>query len=290
MTEVSARIGLERRAAEIAALLPDLVAQAEAAAQVVLAGRHPRQKAGRSDTFWQFRDYAHGDPVSSIDWRQSARLDRRLLVRQTEWEQPQTFCLWCGGDEDFDFAGDVQDPKRFIGQVLALAMGMIALRAGERVAIWGSDEPARAGHQLSPLLAETLLQTETGLEKLAPRAGAMHLLVSDFHTDPKLLQDLFARIRDVRGHVVAVVVEDPSEEQFSFEGSRRFEGPRGETRRFFGDAAAIRAEYLEARSEHHRALSASVRGPNEDVLFHRTDRPLPPILRQVSQRFGEDML
>ena len=288
MTDASARLTLERRASEVAALLPDLVAKAQAAAQVVLAGRHPRQKAGRSDTFWQFRDYAQGDPVSSIDWRQSARLDRRFLVRQTEWEQPQTVCLWCGGDEDFDFAGAVKDTKRFIGQVITLALGMIALRAGERVAIWGSEEPPKAGHQIAPLLAETMLRTETDLSQLQPRPGAIHLLVSDFHTEPQKLQDAFTRIRDAHGHAVAVVVEDPSEEQFGYEGSRRFEGPRGETRKFFGDASAIREAYLTARAEHHMGLRQAVRGPNEAVIFHRTDKPLPPLLLALSQHFSEE--
>lgn len=288
MTDASARIALERRSAETAALLPDLVAKADAAAQVVLAGRHPRQKAGRSDTFWQFRDYTPGDPVASIDWRQSARLDRRLLVRQTEWEQPQTFCLWCGGDEDFDYAGDVKDTKRFVGQVITLALGMIALRAGERVAIWGPEEPPRAGHQVSPLLAETLIRSETKLDQLQPRSGAIHLLVSDFHTEPEELHRAFDRVRDVRGQAVAVVVEDPSEEEFAYQGSRRFEGPKGEARKFFGDTGAVRAAYLEARAAHHDALRRAVRGPDEAVIFHRTDQALPPLLMQISQRFAEE--
>lgn len=289
MTDASARLKLERRASETAAVLPDLVAKADAAAQVVLAGRHPRQKAGRSDTFWQFRDYTPGDPVSSIDWRQSARLDRRLLVRQTEWEQPQTLCLWCGGDEDFDFAGDVQETKRFVGQVISLALGMIALRAGERVSVWGSEEPPRAGHQVTPLLAETMIRTECDLTSLQPRSGAMHLLVSDFHTEPQSLHDVFTRVREAQGHAVAVVVEDPSELEFGYEGSRRFEGPKGQSRKFFGDASAIRQAYLEARAQHHSQLRAAVRGPNEAVLFHRTDASLPPLLLQLSQHFAGEV-
>nr|WP_233061230.1 DUF58 domain-containing protein [Parvularcula mediterranea] len=250
-----------------------------------MSGRHPRQKEGRSDTFWQFRDYAQGDPVSSIDWRQSSKLDRRLLVRQTEWEQPQTVLLWCGGGEDFDY-GSGEETKRFRGLTITLALAILALRSGERVGIWGSEEPPRAGQHALPLIAEELLRQGAELPRVAPRQGALVLLVSDFHDDPQALSDAFTRIRDARGHATAIVVEDPKETDFPFQGSQRFEGPRAERRKFFGEASAVREGYLDLRQQHHAALSDAVRGPGEAVLFHRSDEPTTPLLLQVNQIFA----
>ncbi|GGY42178.1 DUF58 domain-containing protein [Parvularcula lutaonensis] len=287
MTDAAARTSLERRAQEAAARLPDLLAAADQAAQVVLAGRHPRQKEGRSDTFWQFRDYAHGDPVSSIDWRQSARLDRRLLVRQTEWEQPQTILLWCGGGDDFDYQGEGAEAKRFRGQTVALALGILALRSGERVGLWGSPEPSRAGNQAASMIADQLLRQDAELGGHLPPNGALCLFVSDFHDDPQKLHDAFQRVRDARGHPVAVVVEDPAEERFPFQGSRRFESPRGTARKFFGEAGAIRDAYVGLRTEHHDALRSAARGAGEAVLFHTTDQPVAPLLLQLSTLFSE---
>lgn len=289
MSEGRPRMELERRAAEAAARLPDLIAAADHAAQIVTAGRHPRQKAGRSDTFWQFRDYAHGDPVSAIDWRQSARLDRRLLVRQTEWEQPQTIFLWCGGGDDFDY-GSAGEPKRFRGQVLSLALGILALRAGEQVGIWGDPEPPKSGVQAVPFLAEHLLRADHSITDLVARPGADVLMVSDFHDDPGRLHSAFDQVRMARGKPVAVVVEDPAEESFPFEGSRRFESPQGSLRRTFGEASAIRDEYLSAREKHHDALRAAARGEREAVFFHRTDHPTTPLLLQLAQVYGEGLL
>lgn len=286
MTNTDERLALEQRASSAAARLPDLIASAEAAAQIVLAGRHPRQKAGRSDSFWQFRDYVLGDPVSSIDWRQSARLDRRLLVRQTEWEQPQTLQLWCGGTEDFDFTSG-GETKRFRGQTIALATAIVALRAGERVGLWGGDEPARTGHHVAPLLADLLLRHDGNTDGLQPHTGALYLLISDFHEDPKRLEELFERIRDSRGTAIAVVVEDPAETSFPFSGSRRFEGPRGERRKFFGEAGAVREAYLAARGAHHDALRSVVRSSHEAVFFHRTDESIIPLLLQLSQQLSD---
>jgi MoxR-like ATPase len=274
---------LERRAEEAAALLPDLLTAAEEMANIVTAGRHPRRKAGRSDTFWQFRDYAQGDPISSIDWRQSARLDGRLLVRQTEWEQPRTILIWCDGGEDFDYGEAPRQSKRFRGQTIALAIGVLGLRAGERVGILGRNEPPKAGLQHTPDLAHALLTLDAPLGSAAPVPSASVVLVSDFHQPPQELGDAFARIRSLRGQAVAVTVEDESERTFGFEGATRFEGSRGEFRRTFGDASAIRDAYLKARSEHHLGLARAVRSAREAVLFHSTAENPAGVLTEVAR-------
>jgi MoxR-like ATPase len=279
---------LERRAEEAAALLPDLLTAAEELANIVTAGHHPRRKAGRSDTFWQFRDYAHGDPIGSIDWRQSARLDGRLLVRQTEWEQPRTILLWCGGGEDFDYGERPRDSKRFRGQILTLALGVLALRAGERVGLLGGAEPPKPGLQHTTDLAFGLLRHEWPLTDLTPSPGSTAILVSDFHQPPEDLAALFAQVRHGRGHALAIAVEDPSEAAFAFEGATKIEGPRGEFRRTFGDIAAIREEYLKARSDHHAALLRAVGSAQETVLFHTTDEAPLTVLRTAAERLDRE--
>jgi len=279
---------LEQEAARSAQGLPELIAAAEHAAMAVTAGRHARQRPGRSDTFWQFRDYAPGDPSTSIDWRQSARLERRLLVRQTEWEQPQTLLLWCDGDQDFDFAGKDRPSKRFRGQTIALAMAMVLLRSGERVGLWGGAEPPVHGPQSIPALAHRLVHGQRALNDILPLQGAHVLLVSDFHRPPEELQAAFARIRETRGRPMAVVVEDPLETSFPYQGATRFEGPGGVIRKRFGDAASIRDAYQERRQEHHQALEQSVRLPHELLRFHTTDQSPAPLLLALLQRMNEE--
>ncbi|NRA29507.1 MAG: DUF58 domain-containing protein [Parvularculaceae bacterium] len=281
MNQAEERVELERRASQTAALLPDILTAAYHAADLMTSGRHPRAKAGQSETFWQFRDYAPGDPMASIDWRQSARLDQRLLVRQTEWEQPQTLMLWCGGGEDFDYGDRGTEAKRFRGQVITLALAIVALRQGERVGLWGSAEPPRAGVHFVNDLAEQLLTEELSFTEATPQPGATHVLVSDFHQPPEDLVAAFAKARDAQGRALAVVVEDPSEAHFPFAGSTRFEGSRGEARRFFGDAQAVREDYLSAREQHHAALNEAVRGGGERVFFHLTDAPLAPLMLSI---------
>ncbi|MEM1379273.1 MAG: DUF58 domain-containing protein [Pseudomonadota bacterium] len=284
MNTVSPRVQLERQAAEAAARMPDLMAAAQHAAEVVTAGRHPRRKPGRSDTFWQFRDYAVGDPVSAIDWRQSARLAQRLLVRQTEWEQPQTILLWCGGGEDFDFGGDGRPPKRLRGQVIALALAILALRGGERTGLWGGMEPPRSGNQSVHRIADGLLRHDIPLSDGFPTEGATVVFISDFHAPTDDLAVAFEKVRQARGRGIAIVVEDPAEATFPFNGSTRFEGANGQARKVFGQAGAIRDDYLALRQAHHDALRDVVRTADEAVIFHQTDHPITPLLLSLVQQ------
>ncbi|MEO1040727.1 MAG: DUF58 domain-containing protein [Pseudomonadota bacterium] len=279
---------LEREATRAAKGLPELIAAAEQTALAVTTGRHARQRPGRSDTFWQFRDYAPGDPASSIDWRQSARLERRLLVRQTEWEQPQTFLLWCDGDEDFDFAGAERPSKRFRGLTIALALAIVLLRSGERVGLWGGAEPPVSGTQSIPSLAYQMLAPQAALRNLVPADHARTVLISDFHRPPSELHLAFAHIRHAHGRPIAVVVEDPLEQQFPYQGATNFEGPLGTARRRFSDARSISDAYHTARHEHHQALNDAARLIHETVRFHTTDQSPAPLLLALLQHIRNE--
>ena len=73
--------------------LPALMVAARDVAATVMYGVHGRRRAGVGETFWQFRQFAWGEPVQRIDWRRSAR-DDRLYVREREWESAHTVWIW----------------------------------------------------------------------------------------------------------------------------------------------------------------------------------------------------
>ncbi|MEM8985995.1 MAG: DUF58 domain-containing protein, partial [Pseudomonadota bacterium] len=99
---MTSALKLRQQAEKLAAPLPPLLAEAERIAASVLQGVHGRRRAGTGETFWQYRPYAQGDSVASIDWRQSARSDR-LYVRQNEWEASNAVWLWPDGSASMDF-------------------------------------------------------------------------------------------------------------------------------------------------------------------------------------------
>jgi uncharacterized protein (DUF58 family) len=65
-----------RRAEALGERLPPLLVAADRVATTVAQGVHGRRRVGQGDSFWQFRRFVAGDPVTRIDWRQSAKSGR----------------------------------------------------------------------------------------------------------------------------------------------------------------------------------------------------------------------
>ena len=113
--------------------LPALLAEAEMLAQTVMLGEHGRKRAGQGDEFWQYRAAHAGDSARAIDWRRSARADTPF-VREREWQAAQSVTLWADPSRSMGFSGDAARPtKGGRAKVLALALGILLLKGGERV-------------------------------------------------------------------------------------------------------------------------------------------------------------
>ncbi len=122
MTDNTTAIDIRRDAEAAAATFPALLVEAERIAQTVAAGLHGRRRAGPGETFWQHRPYSFGDPVSAIDWRQSARVASRLFVRENEWEAAAAVFLWRDPSASLNFASLRNVPlKRRRADILAVA-------------------------------------------------------------------------------------------------------------------------------------------------------------------------
>ncbi|TAL27888.1 MAG: DUF58 domain-containing protein, partial [Alphaproteobacteria bacterium] len=57
------------KAEKIAGNLPGLLLEADKVAHTFMKGLHGRRRVGQGETFWQFRQYQHGDQPRDIDWR-----------------------------------------------------------------------------------------------------------------------------------------------------------------------------------------------------------------------------
>ena len=126
-------------AESLAAALPALMVRADRLASSVTLGMHGRRKAGLGQTFWQYHHYRAGDPSTAIDWRQSAK-SQHLYVREREWEAAQSVWLWRDGAPSMRF-GTGGETKLERASLLALALGVLLVRGGERIALYGEHEP-----------------------------------------------------------------------------------------------------------------------------------------------------
>lgn len=255
---------LRTRAEGLAAALPPLLAQADHLASTVLLGEHGRRRAGMGDEFWQYRPITQGDEAREIDWRRSARSDVHY-IRQKEWQAAQSVVLWVDGSRSMGFSGDKSRPaKSDRARLLALALSVLLIRAGERVGLSNLGSPPRAGQiqlvRLAEALSGELSQDDYGTpETPGLPAHARAVFLSDFMGGMEAIETALGKAtqRGVTGVLYQIL--DPAEEDFPFAGRTVFESMGGTLRHETLKADELKARYLERLAERKDRLEQLAR-------------------------------
>ena len=266
---------LRARSERAAAGLPGLLMAAERLAATVLLGEHGRKRAGPGDAFWQFRAAQPGDARRSIDWRQSARGDGHF-VRETEWQAAQSLMLWVDDSASMRFSGGARPSKLRRAQTLALALAVLAVKAGERTGLATLAEPPRAGRSQLIRMADALTKAVDVSDYGAPRPrvmpmGSRAVFLSDFlgPVEPAVEALTAAADRGVQGVLLQIL--DPEEEAFPYDGRTVFESMSGAIRFETLKAGQLRAEYLERLGARRAALRDLCRRTGWRYQLHHTD-------------------
>lgn len=265
---------LRSRAELLGQSLPALLAEAEMLAQTVMLGEHGRKRAGQGDEFWQYRPAHAGDSARSIDWRRSARADNHF-VREREWQAAQSVTLWVDPSRSMAFSGAKTHPtKADRARLLALALGVLLLRGGERVGLAGT--PPRPGRAHVVTLANGLADSaedygSPDVTGMVPHGRAVFL--SDFLGPLDDLETALAAASDrgVRGVLLQVL--DPAEEEFPFHGRTVFESMAGSLNHETQSAAALRERYLQRLAERKDRLATLGRAVGWHYACHHTGNP-----------------
>ncbi len=261
----------------LAKRMPRLILEARRVAATLSHGIHGRRRAGIGESFWQFRPFVAGEAAQRVDWRRSGR-DDRLFVREREWETAQSVWMWIDRSASMGYASDLaQAPKIERALVLGLALSDTFVGAGERVGLLGLMPP-RASRQIAEKIGETLVADRWSLEDdLPPRAPVATLdeavLIGDFLSPVDEIASVVEGIsaRGARGHLVMIV--DPVEETFPFQGQAILHDLEAGLRLRVGDAASWGAAYRERIARHRAELEDLVRRRGWTLTIHRTDRP-----------------
>jgi uncharacterized protein (DUF58 family) len=281
---------LRERAEGLGAALPPLIIAAEHLANSVLAGAHGRRRPGPGAEFWQYRPA--GDVPGRIDWRRSGRGDE-VFVRQTEWQAARAVSLWVDPGAAMGFSGDPQrEAKGARARLLALALGLLLLRGGERVGLARIDHPPRAGQvqagRLALALAAGAADDEHGTPDLrATPPGGHAVLFSDFLGDlaPLRAALTLAEERNLRGLVVQVL--DPVEEVFPFDGRTRFESMSGHLAWETLRASDLRTAYLTRLAARKDELARLARHAGWQTTVLHTDQPVAAGLLWLYHALGD---
>ncbi|MEL6608064.1 MAG: DUF58 domain-containing protein [Pseudomonadota bacterium] len=268
--------GLRAEAEGLAAPFPRLLAQAEHLAATVLLGDHGRRRAGMGDAFWQYRPAQPGDPARRIDWRRSARADG-TFVREREWQIAQSVILWVDQAASMGFASDGLPSKGDRARLLAMAVSLLLLRGGERVGLTGFTLPPRAGSAQIERLAHALSSAGEG-DFGTPEARGMlphsrALFVSDFLGNVDDVEAALSKAADRGVGGALLMVLDPQEEAFPFDGRTIFESMGGTVSHETLKAGDLRERYLQRLADRKDRLAGWARAAGWQFHVHHTDTP-----------------
>lgn len=280
------------QASELAARLPDLVIAARRLAHSLMHGVHGRRRAGPGENFWQFRPFASGEPANRIDWRRSAR-GGQAFVREREWEAAQTLWLWFDRSPTMNFRSDMASQSKLDrAAVLVLALADLAVRGGERVGLVGLTRPL-AARDVIDRFAEVLAHAGPPPSPLPPPepapARSRLVLIGDFLSARQEIGANFASLGGLgaEGHVL--MIADPVEEIFPFEGHLDFLDVGGTPRWRAPRAQDFRERYQERLAAQREAVSAAARSRGWDFALHRTDASAAAALLALHARLAESL-
>ncbi|MGV6801590.1 MAG: DUF58 domain-containing protein [bacterium] len=261
----------------LAQALPPLLVEASRLSHSLSAGIHGRRRAGTGETFWQYRHYLPGDASSLIDWRQSARSDGALFVRQQEWESATTIWLWPDPKATMAYRSRPDLPsKQHRAQVLCIALSSLLARAGERTGLAGAALAPFMGRTTPTRLAEALL-TQPLPPQLPDIQGTglkRAIFFSDFFQDTEQLTKTISSLNSNGVEGILLQINDPSELEFPFTGRTEFHDiSEQEHPVLFGDAHAIAADYRRKVQAHRECLRDSCAHIGWSFLHHNTYEP-----------------
>lgn len=281
------RYGVKVRydAEKVADLLPPLLTEAERLAQTVSSGLHGRKRAGSGEVFWQHRPYIAGDPVSTIDWRQSARAPDRLYVRENEWESAASVWFWRDASKSMDFRNDTKlDTKRRRADVLAVALSILLTRAGEKVGVFGAQHRAFYGQSgprkfLEALEMSPFREAESAPPTTVAKVGSRTIFISDFYTNYESIETSIKRQARNTTSGLLIQVVDPAEEDFPYRGRVEFQDMESADKILFGQADSIAETYKIRYRNHQRDLENLCKAVSWNFVRHRTDQSVLDALR-----------
>lgn len=264
-----------RDAAEgLAGDLPGALLEARRLASFA-TGAHGRRRAGAGEEFWQYRDHAPEDGARLVDWRRSARGDR-LFVRERERAAAQSLSLWIDPGAGFAWRGGEDRPTKVQrARVMALALAMVFARGGERVGALG--QRLRQGPRAADQIAADFIRVFPAEPDAPPPRGAAAYF-SDFYAPIAIWRTRLARAASAGAQGALLMICDPAEEDFPFEGRTTFRDPAGgKAQVTLGRAEHARADY-HARLRAHRAALHDVARAHGFLFFHhRTDHNPAPV-------------
>ncbi|HWT45686.1 MAG TPA: DUF58 domain-containing protein [Vicinamibacterales bacterium] len=253
-----------------------------------IAGLHRSPYRGFSVEFAEYRPYAAGDDLSTLDWKVYARSDRHY-VKKFEEETNLECHLVIDVSASMAYRGQSAMSKLEYGCVLAGSLAYLMNRQRDSLAMLAFDDEirvrippaARAGHLHRVLLAlermpsgrrSNVARPLRQLAEALTRRGLV-IVLSDFLDDRESVVRGLRQLRSRGTDVIAFQLLDPDELHFPFERAARFQDVETGDE-IAADPATARSTYLDALRDLRDYYTCELRGAGIDFVTLDTSQPL----------------
>lgn len=281
---------IRQHAEQAQSALPDLLLQAQKAAQHVLSGAHSQRRAGTGEKFWQFREYDPGDRPQDIDWRQSAKTDR-VFIRQKEWQTTQTAMIWAQNNENMDFKSKTAlYSKSEAAKILGLALGIVLSQSGELITSLETGKQAGRSEHALENLGNALINIETGdlpdTKKIQPIKNSSVILIADFLAPIEEIETCFSALAGRIDNALIVQTLDPAELNMPYDGRIIFQQPGTGEDYLIENVEESREDYLEVISRQIRNVRHLCHSHRWNWVLHNTDTDIKNTLSDIHVKLG----
>ena len=269
------------------AKISDLQVLARTVVEGVMAGLHRSPHSGSSIEFAQYRPYAQGDDLRSVDWKLYGRTDR-LYIKQYQEETTLRCTLLLDCSASMDYTSHVLT-KFDYARMLVACLAMLLHRQRDAAGFIAYHKelvqyvpPLSNPHHLRRIFVE--------MDNLRPQgtgdtASALHylgdvlkprgmvVLVSDLLHPLDEMIDHLKSLRARRHDVVVLQISDPAEQTFPFGKSATFvDAESGDEQ--YAVPGAVRDQYLANRQEHFDFIRRECLANEIDIAEFTTTEPL----------------
>jgi uncharacterized protein (DUF58 family) len=272
----------------VVARLGTLELKARTIVEGFLSGLHRSPFKGFSVEFAEYRQYIHGDDLSTIDWKVYARSDR-FYVKKFEEETNLDCHLMIDVSGSMGYGGHHGMSKFEYGACLAASLAYLMNRQRDAVGLAAFDErivsmlpsSSRTGHLRAVLLTlDRLVPARTTnvskpLHQLADSLSkrGMVVLISDLLDDPDEVIRGLKHFQFRGTDVIVFQILDPDEIDFPFERVTRFEDLET-SEEVAAVPGAVRTHYVREMASLIERYRRELGGAGIDYQLLRTSNPL----------------
>ena len=239
------------------------------------------KKRGIGEEFWDFREYQLGDPLRSIDWKKSSKLNK-ILIKNNESESSKNIWFWRDESVSMNFRNSNKVEEKLLrSKMLGLILIDILLRSGERVGIIGSDLALKKGPKSFLEIAIEFSSKSFKFSDSRIKKNDVVFIISDFLEKPDQIKRQLLSVSENIYSGILIQVLDSSELEFPFKGRNQFFDPLSGLHKIFNKSESMKVKYREKIKSHQLRLDDICSKFGWKIFRNKTNQTYESLIMQI---------